>query len=101
PYEFGGPGIMIPIYTRGVAYLRTRNGPEAAQEFQKMLDHRTMMGNSMVSAITRLGLARARVLEGNIPGARSAYQDFFALWKDSDPDIPLLQEAKAEYAKLQ
>ena len=101
PYEFGGPGIMIPIYTRGVAYLRTRNGPEAAQEFQKMLDHRTMMGNSMISAITRLGLARARVLEGNIPGARSAYQDFFALWKDADPDIPLLQEAKAEYAKLQ
>ena len=101
PYEFGGPGIMIPIYTRGVAYLRTRNGPGAAQEFQKMLDHRTMMGNSMISAITRLGLARARVLEGNIPAARSSYQDFFALWKDADPDIPLLQEAKAEYAKLQ
>jgi hypothetical protein len=66
-----------------------------------MLDHRTLMGNSTISALTHLGLARARALEGNIPAARSAYQDFFALWKDADPDIPILKEAKAEYAKLQ
>ena len=66
PYELGGPGIMIPVYTRGVAYLRTRNGPEAAREFQKMLDHRTMMGNATISPLTHLGLARARVFEGNI-----------------------------------
>jgi eukaryotic-like serine/threonine-protein kinase len=101
PYELGGGGFMVPVYTRGVAYLRTRNGPEAAREFQKMLDHRTMMGNATISSLTHLGLARARVLEGNISAGRSAYQDFFALWKDADPDIPLLQEAKAEYAKLQ
>jgi serine/threonine protein kinase/predicted Zn-dependent protease len=101
PYELGGPGIMFPVYARGVAYLQTRNGPEAAQEFQRMLDHRTLMGNSTISALTHLGLARARALEGNIPAARSAYQDFFALWKDADPDIPILKEAKAEYAKLQ
>jgi eukaryotic-like serine/threonine-protein kinase len=101
PYELGGPGIMTPVYTRGVAYLGTRNGPEAAREFQKMLDHRTMIGNATTSALTHLGLARARVFEGNISAARSAYQDFFALWKDADSDIPILKEAKAEYARLQ
>jgi serine/threonine protein kinase/Flp pilus assembly protein TadD len=101
PYELGGPGIMIPVYIRGVAYLRTRNGPEAAREFQRMLDHRPMMSNTLICPITRLGLARARVLEGNTSSARSAYQDFFALWKDADPDIPILKEAKAEYEKLQ
>jgi hypothetical protein len=66
-----------------------------------MLEHRTMMGNSTISALTRLGLARARVLEGNISAGRSAYQDFFALWKDADPDIPILKEAKTEHGKLQ
>jgi len=101
PYELGGAGIMMPVYIRGVAYLRTRNGPLAAREFQNMLDHRTMTGNATISALAHLGLARARVLEGNISAARSAYQDFFALWKDADPDIPILKEAKVEYAKLQ
>ena len=101
PYELGGPGTMTAVYIRGVAYLGTGNGPEAAQEFQKMLDHRTMTGNAPTSALKHLGLARARVLEGNIPAARSAYQDFFALWKDADPDIPILKQAKGEYAKLQ
>jgi eukaryotic-like serine/threonine-protein kinase len=101
PYDLGGPGIMTPVYTRGVAYLGTRNGPEAAREFQNILDHRTMTGNAMTSALTHLGLARARVLEGNTSAALSAYQDFFALWKDADPDIPILKEAKVEYAKLQ
>jgi serine/threonine protein kinase/Tfp pilus assembly protein PilF len=101
PYELGGPGTMMPVYIRGVAYLGTRKGPEAARESQKMLDHRTMTGNATTSALAHLGLARARVLEGNISAARSAYQDFFALWKDADPDIPILKEAKVEYAKLQ
>ena len=101
PYEFGGPGSMAPVYARGLSYLRTRNGPDAAREFQNVLDHRTMTGNAMTSALAHLGLARARVLEGNISAARSAYQDFFALWKDADPDIPILKQAKAEYAKLQ
>jgi serine/threonine protein kinase/Flp pilus assembly protein TadD len=101
PYELGGPGTMMPVYIRGVAYLRTRNGPEAAREFQNILDHRTMTSKAMTSALTRLGLARARVLEGNVSAARSAYQDFLALWKDADPDVPILKEAKVEYAKLQ
>jgi serine/threonine protein kinase/predicted Zn-dependent protease len=101
PYELGGAGVMLPVYTRGVAYLRTGDGPEAAGEFQKILDHRTMTGNGMTSALAHLGLARARVLEGNNSAGRSAYQDFFALWKDADPDIPILKEAKAEYEKLQ
>ena len=100
PYEFGGPGIMNPAYTRGVAYLRNRNGSEAAREFQSMLDHRTMIGNATTSALAHLGLARARVLEGNISAARSPYQDFFALWKDADVDTPILKEAKAEYVNL-
>jgi len=92
---------MLPVYTRGVAYLRTGDGPEAAGEFQKILDHRTMTGNAMTSALAHLGLARARALEGKNSAGRSAYQDFFALWKDADPDIPILKEAKAEYEKLQ
>jgi hypothetical protein len=91
---------MMPVYIRGVAYLRTRNGPEAAREFQNILDHRTLTGNGMTSALTHLGLARARVLEGNVSAARAAYQNFFALWKDADPDIPIVKEAKVEYAKL-
>jgi eukaryotic-like serine/threonine-protein kinase len=100
-YELGGPGIMAPVYVRGVAYLKTRNGPDAGREFQRMLDHRTMIGNSTTAALAHLGLARARVLEGDISAARSAYQDFFAIWKDADPNIPIFKEAKAEYAKLQ
>jgi eukaryotic-like serine/threonine-protein kinase len=92
---------MIPVYTRGIAYLGTRNASEAARQFQNILDHRTMIGNATISALTHLGLARARVLEGNISAARSAYQDFFALWKDADPDIPILKGAKAEYEKLE
>ena len=82
---------MAPVYARGLSYLRIRNGPDAAREFQNVLDHRTMTGNAMTSALAHLGLARARVLEGNISAARSAYQDFFALWKDADPEIPILK----------
>ena len=99
-YELGGVGTMAPVYTRGLAYLRARNGVAAAGEFQKMLDHRAMLGNDSHAALARLQLGRANVMEGDTAKARTAYQDFFALWKDADPDIPILMEAKAEYAKL-
>jgi eukaryotic-like serine/threonine-protein kinase len=100
PYELGGPGIMAPVYVRGLAYLRVRNGGAAAGEFQKMLDHRTMLGNSPTSALARLQLGKAYSMTEDTAKAKGAYQDFFALWKDADPDSPILKEAKAEYAKL-
>jgi len=100
PLELGGPGVMAPVYVRGLAYLRARDGAAAAGEFQKMLDHRAMLGNSSGGALAHLGLARAYALSGNTIKARSAYQDFLALWKDADPDIPILKQAKAEYEKL-
>src|SRR6266849_589034 len=77
------------------------NGTAAAAEFQKFLNHRGIMMNFPLGALAHLGLVRAYVLSGDTAKARTAYQDFFALWKDADPDIPILKEAKAEYAKLQ
>jgi tetratricopeptide (TPR) repeat protein len=104
PHELGqAPPLpfLYPVYVRGQAYLRAQQAGEAAQEFQKILDHRGIAGNSPVAALAHLGLARAYALSGDSAKARTAYQDFFALWKDADPDIPILKEAKAEYAKLQ
>jgi len=92
---------LNPIYRRGLAYLRWGKGPEAAAEFQKVLAHRTIVPMNLVHPLSQLGLARARVLAGDTAGARTAYQDFLALWKDADPDIPIFIAAKAEYAKLQ
>jgi eukaryotic-like serine/threonine-protein kinase len=86
---------------RGQAYLQLRQGSAAAAEFQKMLDHRTMVSNSPLYSLARLRLARAYDLQGDSTKARTTYQDFLTLWKDADPDIPILKEAKAEYAKLQ
>ncbi len=100
PYEFGFFPRMLPTYVRGQAYLRARQGKEAAAEFQKLLDHRGSCQTSPQCALAHLQLARARALSGDATGARSAYQDFFAIWKDADPDISILKEAKAEYAKL-
>jgi tetratricopeptide (TPR) repeat protein len=99
PYE-GGAYFGVR-YTRGNAYLRARNGTEAAQEFQKVLALRNAYPNSPLISLAQLGLARAYALQGDKAKSRMAYQDFFALWKDADPDIPILQPAKAEYAKLQ
>jgi eukaryotic-like serine/threonine-protein kinase len=99
PTELGGFGLT-PVYERGMAYLRWGKGAEAAAEFQKILAHRTLAPLSLAHPLSQLGLARARVLAGDTAGARSTYQDFLALWKDADPDIPILQQAKAEYAKL-
>src|SRR2546422_9054228 len=104
-YELGLPpqlqvGTMYPVYIRGQAQLMAHNGAAAAAEFQKFLDHRGIVVNFPLGALARLGLARAYALSSDTAKARTAYQDFFALWKDADPDIPILQEAKAEYAKL-
>jgi eukaryotic-like serine/threonine-protein kinase len=104
PYELGEPpplaGTLYPIYIRGQAYLLLHRGDEAAVEFQKFIDHRGIVVSFTLGSLARLGLARAYVLQGDTVKARAAYQDFLALWKDADPDIPILKQAKAEYAKL-
>jgi eukaryotic-like serine/threonine-protein kinase len=106
PYELGQPpqlqlGTLYPVYVRGQAQLIAHNGQAAAIEFQKILDHRGVVLNYPLGALAHLGLARAHALSGDTAKARTAYQDFLALWKDADPDIPILKEAKAEYEKLQ
>jgi tetratricopeptide (TPR) repeat protein len=105
PFELADPppfsaGTMYPVYLRGQAYLGAGNGELAAAEFQKILDHPGVIVNFPLSGLSHLGLGRARALSGDKAGARTAYQDFFALWKDADPDIPVLKQAKEEYAKL-
>jgi tetratricopeptide (TPR) repeat protein len=105
-YELGAAGVrpwtnLYPVYIRGQAFLGTHQGKEAAAEFQKFLDHRSIVLNSPLGALAHLGLGRAYVLSGDTAKARAAYQDFLALWKDADPDIPILRQAKAEYANLQ
>jgi serine/threonine protein kinase/predicted Zn-dependent protease len=92
--------FLCPAYLRGKAYLMLRDGSAAAAEFQKFIDHRGVVVNFPWGALARLGLARAYALQGDAAKARAAYQDFLTLWKDADPDIPILKEAKAEYAKL-
>ena len=99
-YEFGWPARVMPSYVRGVAYLHMRQGKEAAEQFQNILNHRGVCGTLPTCSLAHLQLGRARVLSGDPAGARTAYQDFLALWKDADPDVPILKEAKAEYAKL-
>jgi eukaryotic-like serine/threonine-protein kinase len=102
PMDFGGgPGFALSaVYERGLAYLRWRRGTEAATEFQKILAHRTIAALSVAHPLSQLGLARSYVQQGDTAKARTAYEDFLALWKDADPDIPILEQAKAEYAKL-
>jgi tetratricopeptide (TPR) repeat protein len=106
-YELGNPGTagftpaLYPVYVRGEAYLAAHRGGEAAAEFQKIRDHRGVAFNEPIGALAHLGLARAYVLQGDLAKARSAYQDFLTLWKDADPDTPILIAAKAEYARLQ
>jgi tetratricopeptide (TPR) repeat protein len=106
PYELGLPaqfqlGTLYPVYVRGQAYLAAHDSASATAEFQKFLDHRGIVVNFPLGALAHLGLARAYAMAGDTAKAKTAYQDFFALWKDADPDIPILKEAKAEYAKLQ
>jgi tetratricopeptide (TPR) repeat protein len=100
-FEMGPFLSFLPIYVRGIVHLRAHEGREAATEFQKIISHRGVWYIAPEYALAHVGLARALAAQGDIPGSRHAYQDFFALWKDADPDIPILKEAKAEYAKLQ
>ena len=100
PYELG-TGSLYPAYLRGEAYLAARQGQEAAIEFQKILDHRGIVLSDPIGALAHLQLGRAYSLAGNSAKAKAAYQDFLTLWEDADPDIPILNQAKAEYANLQ
>jgi len=99
-FELGTDQNLQPIYVRGLVYLRAHQGQEAAAEFKKILEHRGVAPIAPEYALAHLGLGRAYALSGDHINARKAYQDFLALWKDADPDIPILKEAKAEYAKL-
>jgi serine/threonine protein kinase/tetratricopeptide (TPR) repeat protein len=109
PYELAAPppfsGTMYPVYLLGESYLLlgsdSGDGELAAAAFQKILDHPGVIVNFPLISLSHLGLGRARALSGDAARARTAYQDFFALWKDADSDIPILKQAKAEYAKLQ
>ena len=107
PYEFGNlppsgtSSPIYPAYIRGLAYLAQKNGPAAAAEFQKFLDHPGIVQNFLLGSLAHLQLARAYAVSGDTVKAKAAYGDFLTLWKDADPDIPILKEAKAEYAKLQ
>ncbi|PYX69745.1 MAG: hypothetical protein DMG72_20130 [Acidobacteria bacterium] len=88
------------MYVRGLAYLKMGQGNEAAQEFQKILSLRNFAATDALMSMAQLGLGRAYRLQGEKQKSRTAYQDFLATWKDADPDIPILKEAKSEYAKL-
>jgi DNA-binding winged helix-turn-helix (wHTH) protein/Flp pilus assembly protein TadD len=107
PYELitpANPALpleLYPVFVRGQAYLETHQGSEAATEFQKILDHRGLVNIAPIGALAHLGLARAYAMQGDTAKSRAAYQDFLRLWKDADPDIPILQAAQTEYAKLQ
>jgi hypothetical protein len=106
PYELGEPpptqeGTLYPVYLRGQAQLMAHNGNAAVTEFQKFLDHRGITVNFPLGALAHLQLARAYVMSGDTAKAKNGYQNFLTLWKDADPDIPILKEANAEYAKLQ
>lgn len=108
PFELGSPrstllfsfGALYPVFVRGKAYLVAREGPEAAREFQKILDHPGIMVGDPIVVLARLELARAYSVQNDTVKARAAYQDFLLRWKGADPDIPILKQAKAEYAKL-
>jgi tetratricopeptide (TPR) repeat protein len=108
PNELGQPrsavngffGALYPVYVRGQAYLAARQGAEAAMEFQKIIDHPGAVVSDPVRTLARLQLGRAYLQSGDKARAKIAYQDFLTLWKDADPDIPILRQAKAEYATL-
>jgi tetratricopeptide (TPR) repeat protein len=101
PYDLSNIGYLQPAYVRGQAYLLAHNGTAAAVEFQKLLDHPGIVGNFVTGSLAHLQIGRAYTMAGDTAKAKVAYQDFFTLWKDADPDIPILKQAKAEYAKLQ
>jgi eukaryotic-like serine/threonine-protein kinase len=99
PYELTDDsfkGCIYPAYVRGEAYLAAKQGSPAASEFQKILDHRGLVGACETGALAHLGLARASAMQGETTKAKAAYQDFLKLWKDADPDIPIFIATKAE-----
>lgn len=93
--------VLYPVYLRGEAYLAAREGAAAASEFQKILDHPGLVQNEPIGALAHLEIGRAYALAGDAAKAKAAYRDFLALWSDADPDIPILKEAKEEFAQLQ
>jgi serine/threonine protein kinase len=106
PYELGQTNTsftfaLYPVYLRGQAYLAAKQGAAAQVEFQKILDHYSVIGNQPIGALAHLGLARSYTLQGNVLKARAAYSDFLSLWKNADPDLTLLKEMKVEFAQLQ
>ena len=106
PYELGHTNptftfALYPVYLRGLAYLAAGRGDAAAKEFQKIVDQRGVVGNEPIGALARLGLGRSYVLSGDVARAKGAYQQFFLLWKNADPDLRLLGQAKAELAKVE
>ena len=105
PYEVAQTNTSFifafyPVYLRGWAYLSARQSIAATNEFHKILDHPGVVGNQPIGALAHLGLGRAYALAGDTAKAKSAYQDFFTLWERADAEIPILKQAKAEYAKL-
>ena len=104
-YELGQapplmPASMYPVYVRGQVYLKVGQGQQAAAEFQKIVDHPGVVLNFPLGALAHLGLGRAYALAGDKVKARRAYQDFLALWRDADADIPILKQANADYKQL-
>jgi tetratricopeptide (TPR) repeat protein len=100
PYDLSEFSNLSPIYVRGQAYLRLHSPKEAEAEFQKLLDHTGINALSPRHSLARLGLARALTQEGDVPQARKAYEDFLAYWKDADPELPILRQARIELGKL-
>jgi DNA-binding winged helix-turn-helix (wHTH) protein/tetratricopeptide (TPR) repeat protein len=99
PYEF--VTVLYPAYLRGQTQLSAHNSTAAVAEFQKLLDHPGVVLNDCIGALAHLQIGRAYAMQGDTAKAKVAYQDFLLLWKDADPDIPFLKQARAEYAKLQ
>jgi tetratricopeptide (TPR) repeat protein len=100
-YELAPDTYLFSIYLRGEVLLKTSQGQDAVTQFQKIVNNPGIVDNFVLGALAHLGLARGYVLQGDTTKAKTAYQDFLELWKDADPDIPILIAAKAEYAKLQ
>jgi eukaryotic-like serine/threonine-protein kinase len=108
PYDLGTPlcsapayfGMLYPVYVRGLAYLAAHRADEAATEFQKVVDHRTVVVSDPIGALARMQLGRAFAMAGKSAKARSSYQEFLALWKTADPDLPLPAQARMELAAL-
>jgi hypothetical protein len=109
PYELAVNGLnfnhfylggLHSAYVRGEALLAAHRYAEAAAEFQKILDHRGIVGADPIGALAHLQLGRTFALSGGTTRAKTAYRDFLTLWKDADPDVPILTQARAEYARL-